>query len=256
MAPRKTDSNTKRFFASKYWCFTLNNYNSEDIEKIKLECKPDILYSIGEEIAPTTGTPHLQGFISSPTKIRPTEKFSNKSIHWEKCKSRLSNNLIYTQKEGKSHSNFPKPLQLISSFYAWQQEVINLIDSSPDDRTIHWFWEDNGCAGKTAIAKFICASYNAIVVSGKSTDCKNAILQYNLRNNKFPDIVIFDIPRCNNNHISFEALESIKNGLFYSGKYEGGMCIFNSPHVICFSNEEPPLDILSKDRWHVVNIAV
>lgn len=254
MAPRKSEGNTSRISAGKYWCFTLNNWCKEELDEIIKTCGSNF-YNIGEEIG-EQGTPHLQGFISFTKKFRPFECFKNKRISWKRCKGNEKQNMTYTSKDGIIHSNFPKPLQLISSFYAWQQEVINLIDSSPDDRTIHWFWEDNGCAGKTAIAKFICASYNAIVVSGKSTDCKNAILQYNLRNNKFPDIVIFDIPRCNNNHISFEALESIKNGLFYSGKYEGGMCIFNSPHVICFSNEEPPLDILSKDRWHVVNIAV
>lgn len=254
MAPRKSEGNTNRISASKYWVFVLNNWTKDELDEIITICGSN-LYNIGEEVG-EQGTPHLQGFISFNTKCRPFEKFPNKRIHWEKCKSNEADNLRYTSKSGIVHSNFPKPLILInpSKFYEWQKQIINLISSEPDDRSIYWYWESNGCAGKTAIAKYICATYNAIVVSGKSSDCKNAILQYFNCKKKYPDIIIFDIPRCNQNHISYEALESIKNGLFYSGKYEGGMCIFNCPHVICFANEEPDIPVLSQDRWKIVKI--
>jgi len=45
-------------------CFTLNNYNDEDVEKIKnLENNNDVVYMVvGEEVG-ENGTPHLQGFI-------------------------------------------------------------------------------------------------------------------------------------------------------------------------------------------------
>lgn len=254
MAPRKFEGNTKRISASKYWIFVLNNWTQEELNEIITICGSN-KYCIGEEVG-SQGTPHLQGFISFSKKCRPLESFPNKRIHWEKCKGNEYQNIQYASKDGVIHSNFYTPLKLIkpSDLYAWQADIIKLIESPADDRSIYWYWESKGCSGKTAIAKYICAKYNAIVVSGKSTDCKNAILQYFNSKNKYPDIIIFDIPRCNQNHISYEALESIKNGLFYSGKYEGGMCIFNCPHVICFANEEPEHHILSSDRWHLINI--
>lgn len=47
--------------SSRNWCFTVNNYDDDIIEHINdIDCKY-LLY--GKEIAPTTGTPHLQGFI-------------------------------------------------------------------------------------------------------------------------------------------------------------------------------------------------
>ena len=51
-----------------------------------------------------------------------------------------------------------------------------------------------------------------------------------------------------------KTIESIKNGLVFSGKYEGAQLIFNRPHVICFSNSLPDTTMMSADRWKIVNI--
>lgn len=51
---------------SKYraWCFTLNNYNDADIKHIKEVVALHSRYVVfGKEIAPGTGTPHLQGYV-------------------------------------------------------------------------------------------------------------------------------------------------------------------------------------------------
>jgi len=45
------------------WCFVINNYSLGEIHQCKFLLK-DCLYGIfGEEVAPTTGTPHLQGYV-------------------------------------------------------------------------------------------------------------------------------------------------------------------------------------------------
>jgi len=51
---------------SKYrgWCFTLNNYTLLDEDLIKTTLKSYARYIVyGREIAPDTGTPHLQGYV-------------------------------------------------------------------------------------------------------------------------------------------------------------------------------------------------
>ncbi len=69
---------------SLWWVFTLNNYSLEDIKKIQeLECS----YVFQEEIAPTTGTPHLQGTLKWNRKQKFTAcRQLYKMDHWEKYK--------------------------------------------------------------------------------------------------------------------------------------------------------------------------
>lgn len=47
------------------YCFTLNNYTDADVDRISAwNTDPDILdATVGRETAPSTGTPHLQGFV-------------------------------------------------------------------------------------------------------------------------------------------------------------------------------------------------
>lgn len=46
------------------WCFTINNYTQEDIDAVlALKCDRVARLAVGKEVAPTTGTPHLQGYV-------------------------------------------------------------------------------------------------------------------------------------------------------------------------------------------------
>jgi len=47
-------------------------------------------------------------------------------------------------------------------------------------------------------------------------------------------------------------LESIKNGLIVNTKYETGSKLFNSPHIIVFSNMSPDVSAMSMDRWKII----
>lgn len=67
-------------------------------------------------------------------------------------------------------------------------------------------------------------------------------------------IVIWDLPRNNGNKISYDAIESVKNGMICNTKFETGTKIFDPPHIIIFSNEQPEEENLSKDRWNIINI--
>jgi len=56
-----TSSITSKF---RGWCFTLNNYNLIDEDHIRTTIKTLARYVVyGREIAPETGTPHLQGYV-------------------------------------------------------------------------------------------------------------------------------------------------------------------------------------------------
>lgn len=66
-----------------------------------------------------------------------------------------------------------------------------------------------------------------------------------------PKIVILNLSRQSEGAFSYASVESIKDGLVFSGKYEGGSKLFPRPHVIVFANWNPDLSKLSLDRWDI-----
>lgn len=86
--------------STRSYCFTHNNYDDEVIKQWQeLECK---FIQFGKEIAPTTGTPHLQGFVylTSPKTLSAAIKAFPKGAHIERCKGNVSQNMAYTGKDG------------------------------------------------------------------------------------------------------------------------------------------------------------
>ena len=52
-------------------------------------------------------------------------------------------------------------------------------------------------------------------------------------------------------HINWTELEKIKDGCFYS---RNSTVTTNRPILICFANREPDIDLLSRDKWEIVEI--
>lgn len=241
---------------AKRWCFTFNNYTEQDVLDVKNVFKEkSIEYIVGFEVG-ESGTPHLQGYIESPRQIRPIEALKlNKKIHWEKCKGDRKSNITYCSKSENCFGTF-KPVLKIKTInplelYPWQQEIVDIAVSEPDDRKIYWYYDKNGNRGKSAIAKYLCVHHKAILLSGKAADMKYAVQQYIEVNGSGPSIILIDVPRESLKFLSYSGIEEIKNGCFFSGKYEGGMVLMNAPHIICFGNERPHVHKMSKDRWEI-----
>lgn len=255
--------NTKppRYTASLYWCFTLNNYNDTEYDEIINICtKNQWEYGIGKEGA--SKTPHLQGWISSKKRIRPMETIKNKRIHWEKCKGSKDQNIEYCKKEGlyttnvKSKEEIGKLCKILTheQLYPWQKDVVEMIKSEPDDRKILWIWDECGCTGKTALAKHLAFYYDAIGLDGKKNDMLYAASEKT--NGNMEKIFIFQImlSRTMEHFVSYDAIEKLKDGYWFSGKYESKDTIIRPPHVIILANFEPDKKKLSKDRWQIINL--
>lgn len=247
-----------RVSMGKHWCFTDHNVSKEHLDQMdQVFTSLGASWLHGLETCPTTGKEHRQGFISFQNKCRPIEKCRDLTIsHWEKCKGSKSQNIEYVTKEGKDiqgNIQYDEPLRLISEgqFYTWQAQLVNELRCTPDDRTIKWIWEAEGKVGKTTLAKWMAVHLHACVAEGKANDVKNRIITWKKETGAWPKIVIWDLARSLEQFVSYQAIESVKNGFFYSGKYEGGECIMNCPHVVVFANFEPDIYKMSMDRFDI-----
>lgn len=250
---------TARVAPSKYWCFTLHYDDVDPMDQLETVFKSfQIDYILGREICPKTGRKHIQGYIESNDKIRPIEKLKlSKEIHWEKRKGTKEQNITYCSKEGDFSTSWKLKKKVLDplegrELYPWQKEVYEIISKKPDDRTIHWYYETDGKTGKSSFAKHLAMKRDAYYVTGKSADIKFALQKQLV--DKDIEIVIFDFTRSVEGFVSYQAIEEVKNGIFFSTKFESGMVIFNPPHIICLANFEPEKHKLSLDRWHIVEI--
>lgn len=109
-----TRSNTKTTSRSRKWCFTLNNYSQEDIESLQALYPEMAQYLIfGKEVAPTTGTPHLQGFLYFKQAISMNtikKNISSKTIHLEIARGSFAENITYCAKDGNFTELGKRPL--------------------------------------------------------------------------------------------------------------------------------------------------
>jgi len=245
----------KQISPCKRWCFTLNNYTEEEISSIvpivDSECKFAI---IGKEVGGECKTPHLQGYCEFICKVRPKNMFTTR-IHWEKCKGNREDNVTYCGKENNVifRKGFPRPVKVIEVLYDWQKKIEDLVLGEIDDRKVYWFWESKGNVGKSAFIKYMIIKHKVLFCSGgKYTDIMNLVFNQNMDE---CSCVMFDIPRANKGCISYASLESIKNGMVCNTKYETGVKVFNSPHLIVFANFPPDdEELLSADRWSINEI--
>lgn len=252
--------NTRTISPAKSWCFTCNNYTEEDFLHIKKILVPICSYvGIGKEVG-EQGTPHLQGYFKLLVKNRPKTIFKDfTKCHFKKCKGSHQQNIIYCSKDSDywfyDINQKEQFIQEIKEFYDWEKTLIKIIDEKPDDRTIYWVWGKNGCNGKTTFQKWIGTHYKScMILEGKGADMKNGIVQFYNDTKRFPRIILVNIPK-SVEHVSWGGLEQIKDMCFYSGKYEGGTIIGPCPHLIVFSNQEPPYDKYSENR-HIELIEV
>lgn len=86
---------------AKNYCFTLNNYLDSEIDAI-IDSDLYTYIVIGKEIAPTTGTPHLQCYIQLKSKKRLSyiQKHINSRAHYEIAKGTAEDNVKYCKKDG------------------------------------------------------------------------------------------------------------------------------------------------------------
>ena len=129
----------------------------------------------------------------------------------------------------------------------WQKDTISDIDGPIHDRKVMWVFDEKGGQGKTFLSKYLVSRGDCVrFENGKSADIKFGYTGQRC--------VIFDLSRSQMDHINYEIIESVKNGIIYNTKYECEMRIYKIPHVLVFSNQRPDETKLSQDRWQIEEV--
>jgi len=137
-------------------------------------------------------------------------------------------------------------------WHPWQQMVIDFIKTKPDDRTVHWFFDEEGGKGKSRLARYLISEKLAYMVRSTGGDRDFAtIIRGALADGWDQRCFIFDLPRVSEAHAIYGPIEACKDGTVTATKYEGGTFTFNSPHVLIFANFLPDCSKLSADRWRI-----
>nr|WAE42481.1 MAG: replication associated protein [Cressdnaviricota sp.] len=246
---------------SRRFTLTLNNYSIEDLNMFTNFCDTMTQnYIIGLEIG-ASGTPHIQAYLdfkNARYRSSLSSMFKHKP-HIELARGSVDENYIYCSKKQIHKTNISPPIKTkIQAKYAnviwkdWQKEIIDLIETEPDSRTIYWYTDYIGNLGKSFLTKYLYITYDIEIVNGKATDIFNCLrVRMEKSPNKTPKAIIVDVPRCMDKYISYQAIEKIKDGLVYSGKYEGGTILLDDVHIIVFSNSLPEQNQMSNDRWKI-----
>lgn len=139
------------------------------------------------------------------------------------------------------------------TLYEWQGDLEKVLSAAPPEREIIFFVDTVGNSGKTWFAKDYCkrnedAQY---MEPGKKADMAYA-LQDDLR------VLFLNVTRTTDEstqHYLYSFLESVKDGMVFSPKYESRMKYFGSVHVCVMMNQGPNMELLSPDRYMVTKIS-
>lgn len=259
-----TKTKSKRI-RSRAWFFTYNNPEEGDVARFIYlfeSLKVDYVFQL-EEVSRR----HFQGVIrfANPREVGFQQQF-DKKVHWERCRSWRKAITYCSKLESRRDGPWTNIASLRfrktirdplkgKKLYYWQQLMFKLLEEEPDDRCIWWLWDKKGGTGKSAFCKSVKLKYGQRVIScsGKTKDIMFGLAS-RMEEGIDVDIVLMDVPRSSLGYINYGAMEKVKDGYFYSGKYESKEIVMNPPHFLVFANEEPDYDMMSKDRWYVHRI--
>ena len=139
----------------------------------------------------------------------------------------------------------------------WQNALFQLIQH-PSRREIIWVKGVKGNEGKTWFQNYIQSLFGCGRVAQLDLKAKTASALHALR--KFPlatiDIFFFNVTRAiNYETCCYNVLELVKDGMATASKFNSEVIRFRTPNiVVVFSNHDPDVKQLSKDRWKIYYI--
>lgn len=211
-------------------------------------------YVIGEEEGTLTGYKHFQckAHFRKPYTINELKKFFGENAHFEPS---ICKDFSYCEKEGKFYRSWEGALAPYHDLELrdWQGECIAELEDQ-NDRQVTVIIDPNGNKGKSWLAKHLVAKYRYAYVPAMPNFEDYMFMAMAHEHAKG---FIFDVPKADTlqqKKAMWMAMETIKNGYLYDKRYEFKEKWIDAPKMLVFSNDTPPTDTLSKDRWRIYTI--
>jgi len=126
---------------SRRFVITINNYTEDHEQAFAEFCEgPSVVYGVaGREVAPTTGTPHLQCFIilQSPQRFSFIQRALGSNIYLEVARAKSCDAAAYCKKEGDfdEYGTLPDSQGKRSDIDEFKDWVMGL-DDTPSERSV------------------------------------------------------------------------------------------------------------------------
>jgi hypothetical protein len=215
-------------------------YNPTDIPTTDKKARKSVNNQFTEVREMIMNTPNFHMFDLMDTHPEIVAKYSR---FIEKCQEEKR------WKEAIAEGTWPHKL------YRWQSDLIRILEGTPDDRQIMWYWESKGKTGKSTFAEYISLKEKAFYCrGGKTADVARMMINHINRVNGQNRICFFDFTRSGKEFVNYDNLEQIKSGKIVSTKYDSTCLTIKRQHVVCFANWPPLRERLSEDRWSIKEI--
>lgn len=245
----------------RMWAGTLNNPKLTEVDTICATLKEAgvVKCIIGLEKAPTTGTEHLQFWMQfkNPRMFGGVARLI-KGAHIEPSYASDVKNYEYCSKE-KVLAQWGWPKKIRDPMEGkvprqWQQEMLKRLEAEPDDREIVWV-HGPPKSGKSSFIKSLAIQGKCLQVNGGVADIQYAVAEMVKAGNP-PRCIVWYLTYEEGTTVSWRAVENVKDGMFFSPKYESGMCLYDNPHVWIFANFAPGAISVASDRIVVVETSM
>ena len=134
---------------------------------------------------------------------------------------------------------------------SWQEALNEKLVVEPDDRRIIFVVDPKGNSGKTWFAKYYMSLHpnnTQVMKSAKYLD-----MAYNLECTSRH--VFINCSRQQTEFLNYDFMESIKDGMVFSTKYEPINKKMNKCHVVVLMNQMPDMEKLTQDRYDILNVS-
>lgn len=271
-------SKTSRIRGYQKWFGVVINMNKSVVSPSELEealrgyCDQ---YAFQKEVG-ENGTPHFQmavRFNSKRTKkwvldffsaimngdveavsVQPANNKIDLLSYCTKAESRVDGPWVFGVDPVRLHRNLAPVLDEYDPAIAtvWQDFICHMVQSPvpKGDRRIFWIYDAVGNIGKSVLTKHLALRGDVCICD---TSAKKDI--FYMANAKWRAYV-WDLARSVRLNAEFySAIEKIKDGCVFSGKYEPKAVVTARPHCIVFSNILPDFTEWSNDRLQVIDVA-